>query len=345
MIVLGIESSCDETAAAVYSEGKGILSSIVRSQIAEHAPFGGVIPELAARKHIEAIVPITEEALKQAGITGEDLDGIVATFAPGLVGALLVGLSFAKAMAWALNKPFVGVHHLEGHLLSPFLGPEETHPRFPFLGMIVSGGHTSLYKVTDYGHYELLGKTVDDAAGEALDKAGKLLGLPYPGGVAIDRLTKEGGNRRAFDFPIGFPQRDNLNFSFSGLKTSLVYTLRDLQADAKRGHPLPPELVRDLAASFQEAVVQALVRKAFFALEETGLRELVVTGGVAANSRLREVLEKRSKKTGIRILIPGREFCTDNAAMIAYAGFIRLRRGQRDPFSLNAVSRLALESL
>ncbi|MBW1659869.1 MAG: tRNA (adenosine(37)-N6)-threonylcarbamoyltransferase complex transferase subunit TsaD [Deltaproteobacteria bacterium] len=345
MIILGIESSCDETAAAVYHESAGILSSVVRSQIADHAPYGGVIPELAARKHIEAIVPITEEALKRADVSLDTLDGIVATFAPGLVGALLVGLSFAKALAWAQKKPFVGVHHLEGHLLSPFLGSEEDRPHFPFLGLIVSGGHTSLYKVIDYGRYELLGKTVDDAAGEALDKAGKLLGLPYPGGIAIDKLSQEGGNPKAYDFPIGLNQRDNFNFSFSGLKTALVYTLKKVGY----GNPsktLPPkELVRDLAASFQEAVVQALVRKAFFALEETGLQELVVTGGVAANSRLREVLERKSRKTGIRIIIPDKTLCTDNAAMIAYAGFTRLKKGQRDPFSLNAVSRLALESL
>ena len=346
MIVLGIESSCDETAAAVYDSEKGILSSVVRSQIADHAPFGGVIPELAARKHIEAVVPITSEALKQAGITLDTLDGLAATFAPGLVGALLVGLSFAKALAWAAGKPFVGVHHLEGHLLSPFLGPKETHPRFPFLGLIVSGGHTSLYKVAGPGRYERLGKTVDDAAGEALDKAGKLLGLPYPGGVAIDRLTQEGGNPKAYEFPIGLPQRDNLNFSFSGLKTALVYTLKKMgNTDDKSGAQLPPESIRNLAASFQEAVVQALVRKAFFALEETGLQELVVTGGVAANSRLREVLERKSKKTGIRVIIPDRGFCTDNAAMIAYAGCLRLLNGQRDSFSLNAVSRLPLESL
>ena len=345
MIVLGIESSCDETAAAVLDETAGILSSVVRSQISDHAPFGGVIPELAARKHIEAIVPITREALRRAGISLGDVDGIVATFAPGLVGALLVGLSFAKALAWASGKPFVGVHHLEGHLLSPFLGAEEDRPRFPFLGLIVSGGHTSLYKVSDYGRYELLGKTVDDAAGEALDKAGKLLGLPYPGGIAIDKLTREGGNPRAYDFPIGLNQRDNFNFSFSGLKTALVYTLKKMESGAPSETPLPRDIVRDLAASFQEAVVQALIRKAFFALEETGLQELVVTGGVAANSRLREVLERKSRKTGIRVIIPEKTLCTDNAAMIAYAGLIRLKKGQRDPFSLNAVSRLALETL
>ena len=345
MIVLGIESSCDETAAAVYDSEKGILSSIVRTQIADHAPFGGVIPELAARKHIEAVVPVTNKALKQAGITLDTLDGLAATFAPGLVGALLVGLSFAKALAWAARKPFVGVHHLEGHLLSPFLGPKETHPNFPFLGLIVSGGHTSLYKVDGPGRYEQLGKTVDDAAGEALDKAGKLLGLSYPGGVAIDRLSREGGNPRAYEFPIGLPQRDNLNFSFSGLKTALVYTLKKMGYTDKSATPLPDESVRDLAASFQEAVVQALVRKAFFALEETGLRELVVTGGVAANTRLREVLERKSRKTGIRVIIPNRGFCTDNAAMIAYAGCLRLLKGQQDSFSLNAVSRLPLESL
>ncbi len=345
MIVLGVESSCDETAAAVYDTEKGILSSVVRSQIRDHAPFGGVIPELAARKHIEAIVPITREALKQAEISLKALDGIAATFAPGLVGALLVGLSFAKALAWAAEVPFVGIHHLEGHLLSPFLGPEETHPHFPFLGLIVSGGHTSLYKVIDFGRYERLGKTVDDAAGEALDKAGKLLGLPYPGGVAIDKLTLEGGNPRAFDLPIGLIQRDNFNFSFSGLKTALVYTLKKMGYGGKSSEPPPENLVRDLAASFQEAVVQALIRKAFFALEETGLGELVVTGGVAANTRLREVLARKSRKSGIRVIIPDTKFCTDNAAMIAFAGGRRLQAGQRDLFSLNAISRLALETL
>jgi N6-L-threonylcarbamoyladenine synthase len=345
MIVLGIESSCDETAAAVFNDKAGILSNVVRSQISDHAPYGGVIPELAARKHVEAVVPITEEALKQAGIPLSSIDGVVATFAPGLVGALLVGLSFAKAMAWALKRPFVGVHHLEGHLLAPFLGPKDAHPHFPFLGLIVSGGHTSLYKVTDYGRYELLGKTVDDAAGEALDKAGKLLGLPYPGGIAIDNLVHEGGNPKAYSFPIGLNQRDNFNFSFSGLKTALAYTLKKMGCKNKDDRTIPPKLVRDLAASFQEAVVQALLRKAFFALEETGLRELIVTGGVAANSRLREILERKSRKTGIRVIIPHKSLCTDNAAMIAYAGTIRLKKGQHDPFSLNAVSRFSLESL
>jgi len=349
MIVLGIETSCDETSAAILDSGRGLLSTIVRSQIKEHAPFGGVIPELAARKHLEAIVHVTQEALRQAGITFESIDGMAATFAPGLVGALLVGLSFTKSLAWAFSRPFVGIHHLEGHLLSSFLGPEGYHPNFPFLGLIVSGGHTSLYNVSDYGKYGLIGKTVDDAAGEALDKAGKLLGLPYPGGIAIDKLSKEGGNPRAFDFPIGLNQRDNLNFSFSGLKTALVYTVKkELEGNGGMKKPrksLSPDLTRDLATSFQEAVVQALTRKVFFALEETGLRELVVTGGVAANRRLREVLKKKAVKKGIRVIIPDQKFCTDNAAMIAYAGLIRLKKGQSDPLSLNAVSRLELESL
>jgi len=203
--------------------------------------MGGVIPELAARKHIEAIVPVTQEALKQANTSLNALDGIAATFAPGLVGALLVGLSFAKALAWSLKRPFVGIHHLEGHLISPFLKPEDSHPHFPFLGLIVSGGHTSLYKVNDFGRYELLGKTVDDAAGEALDKAGKLLGLPYPGGIAIDRLSRKGGNPKAYDFPIGLPQRDNLNFSFSGLKTALVYTVKKMGGTWDKENSIPPE--------------------------------------------------------------------------------------------------------
>ena len=345
MIVLGIESSCDETAAAVIDSRRGILSSVVRSQIRDHAPFGGVIPELAARKHTEAIVPITREALRQAQLSLTSIDGIAATFAPGLVGALLVGLSFAKGLAWARQLPFVGVHHLEGHLLASFLNPGPSRPAFPFLGLVVSGGHTSLYKVVDYGRYELLGKTVDDAAGEALDKAGKRLGMPYPGGVAIDRLTREGGNRKAYAFPIGFPQRDNLNFSFSGLKTALLHTLQKLGYEGSKPSAIPLPVKKDLAASFQEAVVQALVRKALFALDQTGLNVLVVTGGVAANRRLREVLDSISKKTGLRVMIPEKSFCTDNAAMIAYAGLIRLEKGQRDPFSLNAVSRLPLESL
>ncbi len=345
MVVLGIESSCDETAAAVYDSEKGILSSIISSQIQDHAPFGGVIPELAARKHIEALIPVTEEALRQAGITLDVVEGIAVTFAPGLVGALLTGLSFAKALAWTLGRPFVGIHHLEGHLLSPFLDTEVPPPRFPFLGLIVSGGHTSLYKITDYGRYELLGKTVDDAAGEALDKAGKLLGLPYPGGIAIDKLTQEGGNPRAYKFPIGFPQRDNLNFSFSGLKTALVYTVKKMALTPPFNQPIHDKIRRDLCASFQETIVKALVRKSLFALEETGLKELVVTGGVAANHRLRQVLEKKSKKTGIRVIIPPVNYCTDNAAMIALAGLKRLERGQKDTFSLNAISRLPLESL
>ncbi len=345
MLVLGIESSCDETAAAVYDSHKGLLSNVVRSQIKEHAPYGGVIPELAARKHLEAIVPVTQEALKQAQVSLRAIEGIAATFAPGLVGALLVGLSFAKSLAWSLKVPFIGVHHLEGHLLSAFLDAPSSHPHFPFLGLIVSGGHTSLYKVSDFGRYKLIGKTVDDAAGEALDKAGKLLGLPYPGGVAIDHLTQKGGRRTAFDFPIGLNQRDNFNFSFSGLKTSLVYTLRKIKTSPSPKEPLPDTVKMDLAASYQEAVVQALIRKAFFALKETGLSELVVTGGVAANSRLRDALAKRAQREGIRLIIPPHPYCTDNAAMIALAGHIRLQGGGKSPLSLNAVSRIPLESL
>ncbi len=345
MNVLGIESSCDETAAAIVTLRGQVLSSVVHSQIPDHAPFGGVIPELAARKHIEAIVPVVQEALKRADLAMEAIGGIAATFAPGLVGALLVGLSFAKGLAWSLKRPFVGIHHLEGHLLAPFLDPSVPSPSFPFLGLIVSGGHTSLYKVSDFGRYELLGKTVDDAAGEALDKAGKRLGLPYPGGAAIDRLTLSGGNRRAFSFPIGFPQRRSLNFSFSGLKTAFAYTVREMEAAQKTTSTLPLKIQQDLCASFQEAVVQALLRKAFFALDQTGLKDLIVTGGVAANRRLREAFKKAAEKRGIRVIIPALPYCTDNAAMIAYAGMIRLKKGQRDPFSLNAVSRLPLESL
>jgi len=347
MIVLGIESSCDETAAAVYDTSKGLLASVVRSQIADHAPYGGVIPELAARKHLEAIIPVTREALQQAGLSLAEIDGIAATYTPGLVGALLVGLSFAKALAWSLHRPFIGVHHLEGHLLSPFLDTAVTAPSFPFIALIVSGGHTSLYKVSDFGSYHLLGKTVDDAAGEALDKAGKLLGLPYPGGMAIDTLTREAGNRNAYDFPIGLNQRDNLNFSFSGLKTSLVYRLKKMGLVPRSGMvpPIDPPLLQDLAASYQEAVVSALIRKSSFALQETGLADLVITGGVASNHRLRERLVKKAEKEGIRITFPDKAYCTDNAAMIAFAGTLRLKAGQRHDLSLNAVSRLPLESI
>ncbi len=304
MRVLAIETSCDETSAAVVEivDGRArALSSIVASQIELHALYGGVVPELASRRHVEAIVPAAAEALREAGCTAADLDGVCATHGPGLVGALLVGLNFAKGFAAARGLPFVGVNHLDGHLHAIFL--EENPPAYPFVALLVSGGHTHLYRVNDFADYELLGRTVDDAAGEAFDKAAKVMGLPYPGGPNIDLLAKS-GDPKAFALPRGMSGR-GLDFSFSGLKTALLYTVRDLgeAAEARKA---------DLAASYQRAIVRALSEQTRRAAEQEGLETVAVVGGVAANSALRAALpDARFAPLAL---------CTDNAAMIASAG-------------------------
>ena len=325
MRILGLETSCDETACAVVEVDDAAgerprghaLSDIVHTQAAMHARFGGVVPELASRDHLQRVLPVIDEALRSAGTTLEGIDGISVTRGPGLVGALLVGVQVAKSFAYATGKPLVGVNHLEGHLLAVLLSEDAPAP--PFLGLVVSGGHTSLYAVSRIGEYRALGHTLDDAAGEAFDKVAKLLGLPYPGGAVIDRLSK-GGDPAAFAFPRGLSRkrRDVFDFSFSGLKTAVATHLAQQQS------PLP-----DLCASFQEAVCDALTLRAVRAARHAGLRQLVICGGVAANSRLRSLAQERCAAEGIALFLPPPRLCTDNGAMIAMAGAPHLARGER----------------
>lgn len=324
-LVMGIESSCDETAVAVVDKGRRILSSMVASQVEEHARFGGVVPELASRQHLLALFPLIERVLGEAACRLEDIGAVAVTRAPGLIGALLVGVSAAKALAYTLGIPLVGVNHLEAHLLAARL--IDPPPDFPFLGLIVSGGHTALYDVRGPGDFRLLGNTRDDAAGEAFDKVAKLLGLGYPGGIAIDRLASA-GNPGAVKFPRALMQRSTLDFSFSGLKTSVkTYVMK---------HPPGKENLSDICASFQEAAADALVRKSLQALDRIAYRRWVIAGGVAANSRLREMASAAAKKSNVELYLPPEELCTDNAAMVALAGFERLKTGCLADLTLNA---------
>ena len=322
MLVLGIESSCDETGLALYDSAvpeprRALLAHRLHSQIAMHEAYGGVVPELASRDHIRRVLPLLQEVLADAGRKKEDLDAIAYTEGPGLVGALLVGTAIAHALGFALAIPVIGVHHLEGHLLSPLLSGDP--PAFPFVALLVSGGHTQLMRVDGVGHYALLGETLDDAAGEAFDKTAKLLGLPYPGGPALARLA-EFGAPDSFAFPRPMLHSGDLNFSFSGLKTSVVTAVRNAGnvCDAVRA---------DIAASFQEAVVDVLVRKSMAALKATGLDRLVVAGGVGANAALRERLVQTAARRHARVHFPEPQWCTDNGAMIALAGALRLAAG------------------
>lgn len=335
-IVLAIETSCDDTGAAVLSEGRKILSSVVSSQVSVHQKYGGVVPELASRKHIEMIVPIVTEALQQAGLTLEKIDGIAVTQGPGLVGSLLVGLSFAKSLSFVTGIPLVGVNHLEAHLSAIFL--EENPPSFPFLGLVVSGGHTSLFRVDGFGKYTLLGQTRDDAAGEAFDKVAKLLGLGYPGGPIIDELSKT-GNPRAIPFPRPSVGKNSFDFSFSGLKTAVVHFVKSYPEPPGS---FPPELLRNIVSSFQAAVVDVLVQKTFQAAGDQGLKRVVISGGVAANRLLRQRMKEEASKQKMRVYIPSPVLCTDNAAMVGVVGYEYLRRGIRSPLSLNAFSNLCL---
>jgi len=329
VLVLGIETSCDETAAAVVEDGRRVRSDVVASQILVHAEFGGVVPEVASRQHTATIVPVVRRALQEASIAWSQVDGIAVTSGPGLVGALLVGVETAKALGHALGRPVVGVNHLAGHLAAVYLEdpalPEP--PPYPHLALLVSGGHTALIRVDGSGRHRLVGSTRDDAAGEAFDKVGKMLGLGYPGGVQIDRLSAT-GNRDAFALPRALPARDDLDFSFSGLKTA-VSTLLAARSVAPEG----PELA-DLAASVQAAIVDVLVKKSRRALAREGLGHLVVCGGVAANRGLRAAMAVAAAEDGFRLYIPPPKRCTDNAAMIAAAGAQSLRRGERAPVDL-----------
>lgn len=336
MRVLAIETSCDDTGAAVVLDGREILSNLVSSQVAIHQKYGGVVPELASRRHIESIVPIVTEALEIAGVTLKEIDGIAVTQGPGLVGSLLVGLSFAKSISFATGLPFVGVNHIEAHLSAIFI--EKDPPRFPFIGLVVSGGHTSLYRVDGFGKMERLGQTRDDAAGEAFDKVAKLLGLGYPGGPIIDELSKV-GNPKAIRFPRPSLGKNSLDFSFSGLKTAVVNFVK-AHPEPQGGYP--GNIVHDIVSSFQEAVVEVLVRKTLQAAQHQGLRRVVLSGGVASNRLLRETMKEEASKQKVRLYIPSPSFCTDNAAMVGVVGYEYLKRGIRSPLSLNAFSNLAL---
>lgn len=331
--VLGIESSCDETAAAVVAGGRVILSSVVASQADLHRRYGGVVPEIASRRHVELILPTIDTALSQAGLSGSEVAAIAVTYGPGLVGSLLVGLSAAKALAFALQKPLIAVNHLEGHLYANLL----THPgaQPPYVCLIVSGGHTEILYVPEYGEYALMGRTRDDAAGEALDKIARLLGLGYPGGPALERAA-QGGDREAFTFPRALRGEPGYDFSFSGLKTAGLYALREIEA---RRMPLP---LADFAASFQEAVVDVLVERAVQAARDQQVRTLLLAGGVAANRRLQQRLAEAAQAAGIDLYYPPPALCTDNAAMIAAAGYFAWQKGRLAPSDLNAAPNLRL---
>jgi len=334
MRVLGIESSCDETAVAVYDDAAGLLSHRLHSQVAMHQAYGGVVPELASRDHVRRLLPLVREALTEAKSDRGSIDGVAYTAGPGLIGALLVGEGFATALGRAWDRPALGVHHLEGHLLAPLLEPEP--PAFPFLALLVSGGHTQLVDVAALGVYRILGETVDDAAGEAFDKTAKLLGLPYPGGAALAALA-QGGRSGEFVFPRPMLDRPGLDFSFSGLKTAALVALR--------GRDLTGPVGADIARGFEDAVVETLAEKCRRALKQTGHQRLVIAGGVGANRRLRERLGGVVRELNAQLYFPRTEFCTDNGAMIALAGCLRLAAGMRGTIGLSARANWELGSI
>jgi N6-L-threonylcarbamoyladenine synthase len=331
MKVLGIETSCDETGVAVYDPGRGLLAHALYSQVELHREFGGVVPELASRDHVRRLVPLIRQVLAEAGIAADGLDGVAYTAGPGLIGALLVGAAVGRALAYALNVPAVAVHHMEAHLLAPLL--EGAPPAYPFVALLVSGGHTQLVEVTGYGRYRLLGETADDAAGEAFDKTANQLGLGYPGGAALSALADRGRPGR-FAFPRPMTERPGLEFSFSGLKTAAVNTIREQPADEQTR--------ADIARAFLDAVVDTLVIKCRRALEETGHTRLVAAGGVSANSTLRARLTQAVAAQGGEVFFPRPEFCTDNGAMIAVAGSLHLQSGRSEPLSFGAWPRWEL---
>ncbi|PWB55652.1 MAG: tRNA (adenosine(37)-N6)-threonylcarbamoyltransferase complex transferase subunit TsaD, partial [Nitrosomonadales bacterium] len=338
MLVLGIESSCDETGVALYHTGRGLLAHALHSQVAMHAEYGGVVPELASRDHIRRVLPLTRQVLAEAGCTLQDIEGIAYTEGPGLAGALLVGASIAAALAFALKVPAVGVHHLEGHLLAPLL--EENPPGFPFIALLVSGGHSQLMEVTGIGQYATLGDTLDDAAGEAFDKTAKMLGLGYPGGPALSKLAQQGTPGR-FSLPRPMLKSGDLNFSFSGLKTAVLTLARQQTANGE----LDEQTRADICLAFQEAIVEVLTRKSIAALKQTGLSRLVVAGGVGANRQLRDSLSHAAAKKRFEVFYPKLEFCTDNGAMIAFAGAMRLAHEGRRTMNFPIKPRWDLETL
>jgi len=332
MLILGVETSCDDTAAAVLLNGRTVLANLVSSQDVVHSPFGGVVPELASRQHIRHIVPVLDGALEKAGVGLKDLAGIAVTRGPGLVGSLLVGLSVVKGISFRWDIPYVGVNHLEGHLLAIFL---EREVSFPYIALLASGGHTLLYLVRAFGDYLYLGGTRDDAAGEAYDKVAKMMGLGYPGGKVIDQLAK-GGNAEVVDFPRARMKQDSYDFSFSGLKTAVWHYLH------KEGRDTWEAQKANIAASFQEAAVDMLVAPTLRAARELGVSRIVLSGGVAANSRLREKMMEETEEEQMEVYFPSPALCTDNGAMIALSGYYWLKRGHRDDFRLNADAALTL---
>ncbi|NLA22628.1 MAG: tRNA (adenosine(37)-N6)-threonylcarbamoyltransferase complex transferase subunit TsaD [Candidatus Marinimicrobia bacterium] len=331
MLILGIETSCDETAVAILN-GNEILANLVSSQLL-HQQFGGVVPEFASREHMRLLDQMVEEAFVQTGLQPENLDGIAVTRGPGLMGALLVGLSFAKGLAYSLRKPLLGVNHIEGHIMANFLTCPDL--KFPFLCLLVSGGHTQIIQVNDFGNYQILGRSVDDAAGEAFDKAARILELPYPGGPQIDQMAHR-GDPNFYQFPRAKVRSEQYDFSFSGLKTAMLYLVR------QRGQKWAQENLADLCAAYQEAIVDVLKINTFTAVKNLHANKLVLAGGVAANSRLRQVFQEQADYYQIELIIPSLKYCTDNAAMIARTGQEMLSRNQISPFSISAVPNLTL---
>jgi len=334
MRILGLETSCDETGIAIYDANDGLLAHAIYSQIAIHAHYGGVVPELASRDHIRKTLPLIQQVLDKAELQTKHIDGIAYTAGPGLVGALLVGTAIGRSLAWALGIPAIAVHHMEGHLLAPML--ESSAPTFPFVALLVSGGHTLLVKVSAVGRYEILGESLDDAVGEAFDKTAKLLGLDYPGGPALAKLAEQGDPAR-FTFPRPMTNRPGLDFSFSGIKTYAMNTFqKNVQSD---------NIKADIACAFQDAVIDTLLIKCKRALKQTGINRLVVAGGVSANRLLQLRLTQYLRSIGGQVFFPRQEFCTDNGAMIAYAGYLRLAAGQQAPLQFNAKPRWPLDEL
>lgn len=334
MRVLGIETSCDETGIAIYSSEQGLIAHTTYSQTDIHAAFGGVVPELASRDHVLKTIPLIEDVLAKAKLTGKDIDGIAYTKGPGLAGALMIGAMIGRTLGFAWDVPTIGVHHLEGHILAPFLEPEP--PSFPFMALLVSGGHTELVKVEKFGSYQIIGDTLDDAAGEAFDKTAKVLGLGYPGGAALAALAEQ-GNPDRFTFPRPMTDRPGLDFSFSGLKTFALQTSQQLD--------LNEQAKADIARAFEDAVVETLTIKCRRALKETGYKQLVIAGGVGANAALRRSLHAMCAQLNATLFFPRHEFCTDNGAMIAYVGCQRLMAGEREALSVEVRPRWPLEQL